>query len=164
MSVTAKPEFHIDKLHREHDLSEFDCSNATLTEWLKRFAWTNLRSDSAKTYVALDGNRIVGYYALTTGSVHKHESPIRVARGLANHPIGIVLLARLAVDLSKARGLARRCCSMLCRGSKQQQILWAFARCWCMLSTKPQGDSIYTSNLRNRRLIPFSYYCCSRIS
>jgi GNAT superfamily N-acetyltransferase len=51
-----------------------------------------------ETYVALSGATVVGYYALTTGSVHKHEGPKRIAQGLANHPIGIVLLACLAVD------------------------------------------------------------------
>jgi hypothetical protein len=33
--------------------------------------------------VALGGNSVAGYYALTTGSVHKHESPRRIAKGLA---------------------------------------------------------------------------------
>jgi GNAT superfamily N-acetyltransferase len=98
MSAPGGPQFLIDKLKREHDLSRFNSSNCTLDEWLRKFAWTNQQSDSAKTYVALDGNRVVGYYALTTGSVHRHESPRRVAKGLANHPIGVVLLARLAVD------------------------------------------------------------------
>ena len=52
-------------------------------------------------HVARESKRLVGYYALTTGSVHKNESPGRIAKGLANHPIGIVLLARLAVDRSQ---------------------------------------------------------------
>ena len=103
MNAGTKPEFVIDKLSREHDLSAFDCANATLNDWLRKFAWTNQQADSAKTYVALDGNRVVGYYALTTGSVHKHESPRRIAKGLANHPIGVVLLAKLAVDQSQQR-------------------------------------------------------------
>jgi GNAT superfamily N-acetyltransferase len=108
MSATAKPEFVIDKLSRGHDLSSFDCANVALNEWLVRFAWPNQQSDSAKTYVTLDGNRAVGYYALTTGSVHKHESPQRVAKGLANHPIGVVLLARLAVDQNQqGKGLGK---------------------------------------------------------
>ena len=101
MSAVAKPEFVIDKISREHDLSAFDCANATLNEWLRKFAWTNQQADSAKTYVALNGNCVIGYYSLTTGSVHKHESPQRIAKGLANHPIGVVLLARLAVDQSQ---------------------------------------------------------------
>jgi GNAT superfamily N-acetyltransferase len=58
--------------------------------------------------VALDGNSVVGFYALTTGSVHKHESPQRIAKGLANHPIGVVLLARLAVDRTQqGKGLGK---------------------------------------------------------
>ena len=108
MNAGTKPEFVIDKLSREHDLSAFDCANATLNDWLRKFAWTNQQADSAKTYVALDGNRVVGYYALTTGSVHKHESPRRIAKGLANHPIGVVLLAKLAVDQSQqGKGLGK---------------------------------------------------------
>jgi GNAT superfamily N-acetyltransferase len=43
-------------------------------------------------------NRAVGYYSLSAGSVRKEESPARIAKGLAKHPIGVILLARLAVD------------------------------------------------------------------
>jgi len=97
MSSVSKPKFVIEKLGREHDLTRFDCGNATLNSWLVKYAWTNQQADSAKTYVALANNLVVGYYALTTGSIHKHESPERIAKGLASHPIGIVLPARLAV-------------------------------------------------------------------
>jgi GNAT superfamily N-acetyltransferase len=110
MSAESKrnPAFVIDRLIRESDFSEFDCGNSTLNLWLRKYAWTNQQADSAKTYVARDGKRIVGYCALTTGSVHKHESPERIAKGLAHHPIGIVLLARLAVDQTQqGRGLGK---------------------------------------------------------
>jgi len=108
MNGSADPAFVIDRLSREHNLSEFDCGNTSLNEWLKKFAWTNQQSDSAKTYIALDGNRVAGYYALTAGSVHKHESPQCISKGLANHPIGVVLLARLAVDREQqAKGLGK---------------------------------------------------------
>jgi GNAT superfamily N-acetyltransferase len=108
MSASPSPEFEIEKLRREHDLTQFDCGNATLNTWLHKYAWTNQQADSAKTYVALAVDHIVGYYALTTGSLHKHETPERIAKGLANHPIGIVLLARLAVDTTQqGKGLGR---------------------------------------------------------
>jgi predicted N-acetyltransferase YhbS len=42
--------------------------------------------------------KVAGYYSLSTGSVRKEESPARIAKGLAKHPIGVILLARLAVD------------------------------------------------------------------
>jgi GNAT superfamily N-acetyltransferase len=46
--------------------------------------------------------------ALTAGSVHKHESPERIAKGLAIHPVGVVVLARLAVDRSDhGKGLGK---------------------------------------------------------
>ena len=106
--MTSGPEFVIDKLSREHDVSAFDCANTTLNEWLRKFALTNQQADSARTYVALRGNSVAGYYSLTTGAVHKHESPQRIAKGLANHPIGVVLLARLAVDSSQqGKGLGK---------------------------------------------------------
>jgi hypothetical protein len=76
----AQPGFVIDKLSRKHDVSTFDCANAILNEWLKKFTLANQQADSARTYVALDGNSVAGYYAITTGSVHKHESPLRVPR------------------------------------------------------------------------------------
>src|SRR5439155_15382351 len=88
--------------------STFDCGNPTLTEWMQKSAWMNQQSDSAKTYVAVRENRVGGYYALTAGSVHKHESPERIAKGLANHPVGVVLLGRLAVDVhEQGKGLGK---------------------------------------------------------
>jgi len=40
--------------------------------------------------------------------VHKHESPERIAKGLANHPVGVILLARLAVDhTQQGKGLGK---------------------------------------------------------
>jgi GNAT superfamily N-acetyltransferase len=104
----AKPEFEIERLNGGHDLTGFDCGNPTLNTWLHKYAWTNQQADSSKTYVALAGDHVAGYYALAAGSVHKHESPERIAKGLANHPIGIVLLARLAIDRGQqGKGLGK---------------------------------------------------------
>ena len=58
------------------------------------------RAETAKTYVAHRGGRIVGYHALVAGSVLKYEAPERIAQGIAKHPEGVILLARLAVDNS----------------------------------------------------------------
>jgi len=101
VTLTRPAEFFIEKLSRQHQISTFDCGNPGLTSWLQKFAWMNQQADSAKTYVACWEKRVVGYYSLTAGSVHKHESPQRIAKGLADHPIGIVLLARLAVDAAE---------------------------------------------------------------
>ena len=47
--------------------------------------------------MATTDGRVVGYHALAAGSVAWDESPGRVRKGLARHPIPIVVLARLAV-------------------------------------------------------------------
>lgn len=107
MKPAAERKFFIEKLRRDHDISSFDCGIPALTTWLKRFAWTNQQADSAKTYIACQGSRVAGYYSLTTGSVQKYESPERVAKGLADRPIG-VLLARLAVHTQfRKKGLGK---------------------------------------------------------
>lgn len=49
---------------------------------------------------------VVGYHALTAGSIGRAEAPERVSHGLAAHPIGVIVLARLAVDITQqAKGL-----------------------------------------------------------
>jgi GNAT superfamily N-acetyltransferase len=92
-------EFVIEKLTQDHDLGLFDCGNEALNVWLRRYAWTSVRNDAARVYVAHRRDKIVlGYHALTAGSVSRAEVPERIARGLAAHPIGVVVLGRLAVD------------------------------------------------------------------
>ena len=100
--MAASDEFVIEKLAKDHDLSSFDCGNEALNLWLKRFAWTNVQNDATRVYVAHRRDHVVaGYHALTVGSVSRAEAPERIGRGLANHPIGVVVLGRLAVDRSQ---------------------------------------------------------------
>jgi GNAT superfamily N-acetyltransferase len=108
MDAASEPRFIIEKLTQDHKLSEFDCGNPQLNNWLKRFAWPNQRAETARTYVAHRQNLVAGYHALTAGSVLKHETPERIAQGIANYPVGLVLLARLAVDQNqKGKGLGK---------------------------------------------------------
>jgi len=94
----------IEKLSTSHDLTRFDCGNEALNIWLKRFAWTNVQNDSARVYVLHRHDRIVlGYYALTAGSIGREEAPPRISKGLAAHPIGVAVMGRLAVDSSQQR-------------------------------------------------------------
>lgn len=89
-----------------HDLSLFDCGVPALNNYLQKFALQNQRSHSARTYVATRGRRVVGYYTLAAASARREETPARVAKGLAGHPVPVILLARLAVDASeKGAGL-----------------------------------------------------------
>jgi len=103
------PEFVIEAMTKAHAPGQFDCGTASLTDWLQRFAWTNQQSGSARVYVAhRRDNSIVGYHCLTAGSVSRDDAPARIAKGLAHHPIGVILLGRLAVDSRfQGKGLGR---------------------------------------------------------
>lgn len=82
-----------------HDLSRFNCGgHESLNDWLRRFALLNQKNDAARTYVVHRAGFVVGYYSIAAGSVSLEESPSRIAKGLARHPIPVILLARLAVD------------------------------------------------------------------
>jgi GNAT superfamily N-acetyltransferase len=90
----------IEKLRRDHSLDGFDCGKEELNSFLKRHALTNQASDSAQTYVLAEGLVVKGYYSLAAGAVSHEEATERVKKGLARHPVPVVLLARLAVDAS----------------------------------------------------------------
>src|SRR5262245_10011469 len=85
-------------LEAGHDLTAFDCGAPALNEYLTKYALTNHQNRSARTYVSCRGSTVVGYYTLAAGSVSREETPARVAKGLARHPVPVILLARLAVD------------------------------------------------------------------
>ena len=88
-------------LDARHDLSAFDCDVPALNNYLKKFALQNQRNQSARTYVATRGECVVGYYTLAAASARREETPARVAKGLAAHPVPVILLARLAVDCTE---------------------------------------------------------------
>src|SRR5262245_37299446 len=93
-------------LEKGHEVSGFDCGAAPLNDFLCKHAWHNQQNRSARTYVVLRADRVVGYYSLAAASVLRDEATVRVAKGLAKHPIPVVLLARLAVDQAeKGKGL-----------------------------------------------------------
>ncbi|MCP9492043.1 MAG: GNAT family N-acetyltransferase [Solirubrobacteraceae bacterium MAG38_C4-C5] len=95
-------------LARGHRLDTLDSAAEDLDEWLHRFARTADGAGTARTYVLAEGDRVLGYYALAPGAVARRELPERHARGMPAHPIGVILLARLAVDRSRqAQGYGR---------------------------------------------------------
>jgi GNAT superfamily N-acetyltransferase len=88
----------IEKLRPDHPIEGFDCGQEELNRYLLRYAWMNQQAGAAQSYVGLAGEIIVGYYTLAVGQVIREEAPERIIKGLARHPVPIMLLARLAVD------------------------------------------------------------------
>jgi GNAT superfamily N-acetyltransferase len=88
----------IEKLRNDHPVEDFDSGRVELNRYLQRFAWQNQQAGAAQTYVGVVGAVLVGYYSLAVGHVTLENAPDRLKKGLAKHPIPIMLLARLAVD------------------------------------------------------------------
>ena len=98
----------VEKLAVHHEVDSFDCGKEPLDRFLKRFALANQNAGSARTYVVCRGRMVVGYYSLAAGAVQHTDAPVRVGKGLARHPIPVMLLARLAVDRScQGQGLGK---------------------------------------------------------
>ena len=98
----------IDKLAAHHDTEAFDCGRPDLNQFLQRFALIGEQADSSRTYAVCRGLRVSGYYSLAVGAVARDEAPPRTGKGLARHPIPVMILARLAVDqMEQAHGLGR---------------------------------------------------------
>lgn len=93
-------------LDAHHRLEGFACGKPTLDAWLARHARQAQGSGSARTYVALAGERVAGYYNLTVGQVDSIEASERLRKGMGQYPIPVVILARLAVDQrDRGRGI-----------------------------------------------------------
>lgn len=102
--VFSQPE----PLAASHDTSLFDCGKAPLNQFLQRYALVNQANGSARTFVSLSVGQISGYYSLAAASAEHAAVPLRISKGLARHPIPMLLLARLAVDLkAQGQGLGR---------------------------------------------------------
>jgi hypothetical protein len=85
--------FRIEKLRRDHRVEEFDCGKELLNRFLIRFA---LQSQ-LQTYLAFSDDEVVGFYTLAFGDVNYEDAPERLRKGVARHPIPLMILARLAV-------------------------------------------------------------------
>jgi len=87
------------KLAATDQVDAFDCGQAALNQFLQRYALVNQKANSAQTYVCCQGDVVVGFYSLVVGSVDPQSTPSRVMKGLARHPVPVMILARLAVDM-----------------------------------------------------------------
>lgn len=91
------PTLRIEKLHRSHAIDSFDCGREALNRFLTRYALQNQQAGASQSYVALADAEITGYCTLVVGQVDFERAPLRLTKGLARHPVPIMLLARLAI-------------------------------------------------------------------
>jgi len=87
----------IRKLAPTDRVDAFDCGQPALNRFLQRYALVNQQANSAQTYVCCQGEAVLGFYSLAVGSAEPQSAPGRVMKGLARHPVPVMILARLAV-------------------------------------------------------------------
>lgn len=98
----------IRKLTPSDAVQSFNCGETALNSFLHRFALVSQQSNSAQTYVCGYGVSVVGFYSLAVGSVDPGAAAPRVIKGVPRHPVPVMILARLAVDVAHQRvGLGR---------------------------------------------------------
>ena len=89
-------------------MDAFDCGQPALNQFLQRYALVNQKANSAQTYVCCQSGEVRGFYSLAVGSVDPDLAHNRVTKGLARHPVPVMILARLAVDARhQGQGLGR---------------------------------------------------------
>lgn len=88
----------VEKLRRDHAVDDFDCGREELNRYLQRYALQNQQAGASQTYLGLAGDVVIGYHTLSVGEVKYEGAPARLTKGLARHPVPVMLLARLAVD------------------------------------------------------------------
>lgn len=88
----------------EHNIAEFCCQDQVLYEWLKKKALKNHRTGISRVFVvcAENTNRVIAYYCLASGSVHRNTVPGAYRRN-APEALPVIVLGRLAVDAAWAR-------------------------------------------------------------
>ncbi|MGO8797811.1 MAG: GNAT family N-acetyltransferase [Roseiarcus sp.] len=93
----------------QHDRAAFDCGDADLNHYLRRYARQNHDSGGAKCFVAAPRDaptRILGFYTLSPASLEYSRAPAMAKKGLARYDVPVFRLGRLAVDRSvHGRGL-----------------------------------------------------------
>lgn len=87
-----------ESLTNEHHLTQFDCGEEVLNQWLKRNALKNQISQGSRTFVVCDSQKnVVAYYAMASGAITHCQATGNIRRNMPE-PIPVIVLGRLAVD------------------------------------------------------------------
>ena len=133
--------WHEEPINKQHDREAFDCGEAALNEFLRRYARKSHEVGGAKTFLAIDDadkTTVLGFYSLSPASVEYARTPEIVRRRLARHDVPGFRLARLAVD-RKVQG----------RGLGGQLLLAAGSR--CLRASAEVGGVVLVIDAKNDR-------------
>jgi GNAT superfamily N-acetyltransferase len=93
----------IEALASTHDRRTFSCGVEALDEYLRRFARQHADANISRTYVAVEGLTVRGFYSLAMSAIRKDNLPARHLNRFPNFPLPVARLARLAVEMRHQR-------------------------------------------------------------
>ena len=134
--------WHEEPISKKHDREAFDCGDAPLNEFLRRYARKSHERGGAKAFLAIEDaadRALLGFYSLSPASVDYAQTPEIVRRGLARHDVPGFRLARLAVD-RRWQG----------QGIGGQLLLAAGRR--CLLAAAEVGGVVMVIDAKNERV------------
>ena len=93
----------IEALTKNHDRRSFTCGVDALDVYLKRFARQHAEVNISRTYVAVSGSTVQGFYSLAMSGIRRENLPEKYSNRFPNFPLPVARLARLAVALDRQR-------------------------------------------------------------
>jgi GNAT superfamily N-acetyltransferase len=89
----------------DDDVSEFDCGEPTLDQWIRNRALKNDQAGASRTFVSIDRDlgAVAGYYCMSASSLTREDATSTLRRDIPD-PIPVILVGRLAVDRRYAGG------------------------------------------------------------
>jgi GNAT superfamily N-acetyltransferase len=95
----AKLEVRVRRLEPRDDRSGFRSGSIDLDRFFQRYAGQNqFRHHIGTTYVAVQGDHIVGFVTVSSGEMVAEKLTANLRRRLPAYPLPVLRLARLAVD------------------------------------------------------------------
>jgi GNAT superfamily N-acetyltransferase len=135
------PAWHEEPVSRKQDRKAFDCGDAAMNDFLRRYARQSHDLGAAKTFLAIDdadNKTILGFYSLAPGALAFADTPEMMRRGLAQHDVPGFRLARIATHVRvQGQGLGG-------------QLLAAAAR-RCLLASTEVGGVVLIIDAKNER-------------
>ena len=95
--MIALDSIKIEPLAKNHDRRAFTCGVEALDAYLKRFARQHADANISRTYVAVSGSTVQGFYSLAMSGIRRENLPEKYASRFPNFPLPVARLARLAV-------------------------------------------------------------------
>lgn len=95
-------------LEKSHDRSNFECEEASLSDYIKKQVNQDIRKRLAVCFVATDQNKnVIGYYTLSSESLGRDLIPLQYLKKVPkNYQAPVILLGRLARHSNqKGKGL-----------------------------------------------------------